>query len=337
MNRPTEVLIVGAGGRVQNAAIPAFHRARDLYSIRHLVGRESREETFDGETYGVRALKSLTPADLDGIGLIFLCVAKESIPAVLQQLAALKPSKAALLVDTPVLRFKHLRHARHLKAFHSASVAEDCSTLPWLDAVRASVAAGDIGDVRSVVFSQSAWAYHGVAMAKTMLGETRVRSGRRRKHGGEFASRRLVLGGKEAIFLEPRDYGNGRIALVGTKGSICDYELSSQGALRLESIVEGGTCRGFRVGSHEARLDEAEASLMLGVPEGASATALMEAAKPVGFLRLLRALHRGEPGYPLQEGLDDMMIDYHLEKFGRYAANPVTSSRSPVARLLFGI
>ena len=173
-------------------------------------------------------------------------------------------------------------------------------------------------------------------MAKTVLGVTRVKSGRRRKHGGEFASRRLVLGGKEALFLEPRDYGNGRIAVVGTKGSICDYDLVSEGAQRLESIVEDGTCRGFRVGRHECRLDDAEASLMQGVVQGASATALMEAAKPVGFLRLLRALHRGEPGYPLAEGLDDMMIDYHLEKFGRYVANPLTSSRSPLARRFCG-
>ncbi len=336
MSRPTEVLIVGAGKRVQTAAVPAFHRAKDLYSIRHLVGRESRDETFDGETYPVRALKDLGSSDLEGIGLVFVCVAKESIPSVLKQLAALEPKNASLLIDTPVLRFKHLRHARYLKAFRSASVAEDCSTLPWLDAVRASVAAGDIGEVRSVVFSQSAWAYHGVAMAKTLLGSTRVKSGRRRKHGGEFASRRLVIGGKEALFLEPRDYDNGRIALVGTKGSICDYDLTSQGALRLESIIESGACLGFRVGTHETRMDDAEASLMQGVREGASATALMEAAKPVGFLRLLRALHNGEPGYPLAEGIDDMMIDYHLEKFGHYAANPLTSSRAPLGRWLTG-
>ncbi|MFT5731919.1 MAG: hypothetical protein ACJA2W_000242 [Planctomycetota bacterium] len=336
MSRPTEVLIVGAGGRVQSAAVPAFHRASNLYSIRHLVGREEREEVFDGRSYPVRALKSLTPADLEGIGLVFLCVSKESIPTVLQQLAALKPAHAGLLIDTPVLRFKHLRHARHLRAFRTVSVAEDCSTLPWLDVVRASIAAGDIGELRSAVFSQSAWAYHGVAMAKAVLGSGRVRSGRRRKHGGEFASRRLVVGGKEALFLEPRDYANGRLAIVGTKGVISDYPMKAHGALRLESIIESGACLGFRVGTHEVRLDEAEASLMQEVPEAASATALMEAAKPVGFLRLLRALHAGEPGYPLADGLDDMIIDYHLEKVGRYAANPFTSSRSPMGRLLMG-
>ncbi|MEM8713224.1 MAG: hypothetical protein AAGG01_19950, partial [Planctomycetota bacterium] len=179
--------------------------------------------------------------------------------------------------------------------------------------------------------------YHGVAMAKTILNSTRVQSGRRRKHGGEFASRRLVVGGKEAIFLEPRDYDSGRIAILGARGSICDYELSSEGALRLESLIDSsGACTGFRVGEHESRLDAEEASLMEGVPEGASATALMEAAKPVGFLRLLRALHRGEPGYPLAEGIDDMVVDYHLEKFGRYVANPLTSSRAPLNRLLTG-
>ncbi|MEM8712164.1 MAG: hypothetical protein AAGG01_14535, partial [Planctomycetota bacterium] len=140
---PTEVLIIGAGKRVQRAAVPAFHRASDLYAIRHLVGRQEREESFDGRSYPVRALKDMKPGDLKGVGLIFVCVAKESIPGVLRDLAALDPADASLLIDTPVLRFKHLRHAKHLRAFKSASVAEDCSTLPWLDAARASIAAGD--------------------------------------------------------------------------------------------------------------------------------------------------------------------------------------------------
>ncbi|MEM1452388.1 MAG: hypothetical protein AAF957_20850 [Planctomycetota bacterium] len=334
MSRPTEVLIVGAGKRVQSAVVPAFHRAPELYSIRHLVGRTERTETIDGASYAVRPLESLQPADLEGIGLVFLCVAKDSIPGVLASLASLRPSSAALLIDTPVVRFKHLRAARFLRTFRSVSVAEDCSTLPWLDAVRASIAAGDIGVLSSVVFTQSAWAYHGVAMAKTILGARSVTRGRRRKHGGEFASRRLVLGGKEALFLEPRDYAHGRLAIVGTAGALCDHEQGAHGALRLRPIVEGGACRGFAAGAHETRLDEAEASLMRSVPEDASTTALTEAAKPVGLLRLLRDLHAGGPGYPLLDGLDDMVVDYHLEKFGRYVANPLTSARGPGMRLL---
>jgi len=334
MTAPTEVLIVGAGKRVQNAVVPALHRASELYRIRHLVGRKGRTEEFDGEAYPVVPLDSLGPQDLKGVGLVFLCVAKDSIPGVLRRLVELEPGGTQLLIDTPVVRFKHFRHASRLRAFGAVSVAEDCSTLPWLDVVRESVAAGDIGALRSVVFTQSAWAYHGVALAKTILGATRVQSGRRRRHGGEFASRRLVVGGKEALFLEPKDYRNGRLTVVGEAGCICDHEQGARGALRLESIVEGGACRGFRIGAREVRLDEAEASLMEGVSEGASATSLMEAAKRVGFLRILRSLHAGGGGYPVAEGLDDMIVDYHLEKFGRYVANPLTSSRAPMGRLV---
>ncbi|MEM9380822.1 MAG: hypothetical protein AAGB93_12790 [Planctomycetota bacterium] len=334
MSRPIEVLIVGAGKRVRTAVVPAFHRAPELYTIRHLAGRTERTETIDGSDYAVRPLEALRTSDLEGIGLVFLCVAKDAIPGVLARLAALRPSQASLLIDTPVVRFKHLRAARHLRAFRSVSVAEDCTTLPWLDAVRASVAAGDIGALRSVVFTQSAWAYHGVAMAKTILGERSVRSGRRHKHGGEFASRRLVLGGMEALFLEPRDYAHGRLAIVGTQGALCDHDQGAVGALRLRALVEAGACRGFAAGDHTVRLDDAEASLMRSVSEHASTTALTEAAKPVGLLRLLRDLHAGGPGYPLSAGLDDMVVDYHLEKFGRYLANPVTSARSLGLRAL---
>jgi len=71
---------------------------------------------------------------------------------------------------------------------------------------------------------------------------------------------------------------------------------------------------------------------MGAVPAGATVTSCMEAMKRVGFLRLLRALHAGRGAYPVADALDDMVVDYHLEKLGRYAANPFSSARSPLAR-----
>jgi hypothetical protein len=60
----------------------------------------------------------------------------------------------------------------------------------------------------------------------------------------------------------------------------------------------------------------------------------MEAMKRVGFLRLLRRIARGEGAYPIDSALEDMVVDYWLEKFGRYRATPLTRPDAPLGRAL---
>ena len=54
--------------------------------------------------------------------------------------------------------------------------------------------------------------------------------------------------------------------------------------------------------------------------------------KSLAALRLLKRIEAGRGAYPLEEGLDDMLVDYHLEKLGFYVANPLTSQRSALGR-----
>ena len=49
----------------------------------------------------------------------------------------------------------------------------------------------------------------------------------------------------------------------------------------------------------------------------------------------LRSISAGRGGYPVREGLDDMLIDYALLKFGRWISTPLTSVHSAPARALF--
>jgi hypothetical protein len=60
----------------------------------------------------------------------------------------------------------------------------------------------------------------------------------------------------------------------------------------------------------------------------------MQDMKRIGLLRLFRGIHEGRGAYPLLSGLDDMLVDYHLEKVGRYVANPMTSARGAARPLL---
>ncbi|MEM7310491.1 MAG: hypothetical protein AAF682_27700 [Planctomycetota bacterium] len=327
------VLIIGSGKRVREAGLPALHRLPQDFEVRMVLARTAKELEADGRTYAVHAIDRLDAAALDGVGLVYLAVTKNAVPDVLRRLATLDVGGVDLLIDTPVVRFKHFRHIALLDAFRAAWVAEDCAYLPWLDPVRKAVAAGAIGEVEGALFYQSAYAYHGVATAKALLGDTRVKRARRRKMEKGFGLRELQLaGGKGAWIFEPRDYSVGRVALLGRSGSIADFEHDGPGHLQLSPVVEDGDVTGLRLGDEVTAFDDDEVQLLRGDAPELGLTARMDALKRVGFLRLLRAIAAGRGGYPIDDAIDDMVVDYYLEKLGRYLATPLTESRSGIAR-----
>lgn len=325
-----KVLVCGFGKRVREAALPAIAACEGL-ELAGIVARRARQE--GGHEVG--ALKELS--SLEGVDVVYLAVGKDATPAVLGRLASLDASKTDLLVETPVVRFKHFCHVRSLAAFRRVSVAEDCAYLPWFDTVRAAREAGLLGEPRDLLLHHSAYAYHGLATAKALLGAARIRGGSRSRAEGGIQERRIRFsGGTSAVVHEPRDYSIGTWTLTGTEGAISDHVGSAPGAHHLEVLVEGGLVTGFRIGELQTHLTEAEQALTGGSPPDASVTARQEAMKRVGFLRIWDSIAAGEAAYPLADGLDDMVVDYHLEKLGRYVANPFTSPRSPLARALLG-
>ena len=333
--RPKGVLIIGSGKRVRAAGLPAFQRMSHSFEVRRVFARRAKDLEVEGHHYVVAPMDELDATSLEGIELIYVAVTKDAVPRVLERLAALEVGSIDLLIDTPVVRFKHFRHIDKLSAFRNAWVAEDCVYLPWIELARRAIDDGRIGEVEGVLFTQSAYAYHGLATAKAVLGETRVRRARRRKIGAGFARRDIFFsGGHEAWVVEPRDYSTGRIAILGKGGSIADYEHEAEGHLQLSPVVEGSDVIALRLGDETTPFDEVEIELLRGDAPEVGLTARMDAMKRVGFLRLLRAITRGEGAYPVDAAIDDTVVDYYLEKLGRYRATPLTDSRAPLARSL---
>jgi len=329
------VWILGSGKRVQDAAIPAIRRASDAYTLQGVLARTAKTITVEGEDVQVTPLADLKPDDLQPGDLIFSAVAKKSVPDVLTTLGKLGVSEVDLLIDTPVLLYKHMGCLGLLEPFRSVWVSEDTTTLPCWDPVRACIAAGEIGALRRVVLDRSAYAYHGFAMGKALFGNSFVKAARR----WNSEKRRGVLfeNGGELEIRDPRDYSVGRIRIEGTTAVISDTPDTCEQLLA--ATLENDECVGFRVGAHEARLTDLERSLM-GAPQGdptAGVTVWMEGMKRVGFLRLLRAIESGAGAYPLEQAIDDTVSDYHLERVGRYAPNPFTSPRSGLGRLLLRV
>ena len=99
-------------------------------------------------------------------------------------------------------------------------------------------------------------------------------------------------------------------------------------------VLANGCVESIRIGDELEALDDAERSLTSGVLAPTTLTACQAAMKRVGLLRLLRAVHAGHGAYPLAAAVDDMVIDYHLEKLGRYVSTPLTNPRAPAAKAL---
>jgi hypothetical protein len=332
------VLVVGAGKRVLKDVLPVLMRQRERWEIGGVYARSARDVTAgDDSVHRTRSLDELSSEDVSGARLIFLCVAKPAVPAVLRRLVSHDVSGTDLLIDTPVLLFKHFGQARLLNAFRSVWVAEDCSRLPWMDAVQLAEGEGGLGELREVVCDRSAWHYHGYAMLKTLLGSDRILSARRRNTASGAARIDVRLGnGRVGTILEPRDYAAGGFRFVGSEGALADGPTARAGDLTLEPIVSAGECTGFRAGGIETSLDADERALLGPMRAGETLSARMEDCKRVGLHRMFRDVSEGRGGYPLHEGLDDMAIAWWLERLGRFRGNALMSVKAPLGGALLG-
>lgn len=332
MSGPRNVIVFGAGKRVLETALPALLRAEGAFRVTAVFARSAREIACAGRTFAVRRGAELAAADVAPGTLAYVAVGKQATPGVLAQLLAFDLRSVDLLIDTPVLLVKQLRHRGRLAAFRAAWVAEDCAELPWYDAVRALEANGALGPVRSATFHRSAYRYHAFAMLRALFpGRSLARA--RRTRSGAIETRAVEFaGGASGTVIEPRDYASGHFVLTGANGALTDAAAPEAGALRLEIAVERGRPAGFRAGDVATRFDDGEAGLAAAGTAAGSVTARMEDWKRIGFLRLLRSIAAGRGGYSIAAGIEDMYADFALERFGRYRSGGLLAPNAKIGR-----
>jgi len=320
------ILVVGAGGRVTDAVLPAIAAAGDALELAGLFARKPRALVAAERSYDVRSLDTLTAEEVAAADIVYVVVAKPAVGRVLRSLRRFDVTRLHLVLETPVVLFKHLHEFGQVRAFGQVSVAEDMAHLPWLSLVRrATASAGLLGPLQSVELDRSGYAYHGVALAKALAGDLRVRAGATQR-GASGEVRTLRMGsGVSVRWINPRDYASGSIRLTGTRGAATD-RVGGVG-YALTPIVRQDRCVGVALGDLEVEFEEHEVGLMHERGAGASLTARMQDMKRVGLQRLLREVAAGRVAYPALDGLDDMVVDYHLERLGRYVPNPLTSAR----------
>ena len=336
------VIVVGAGWRVQTDVLPALERLDDYYELGGVFARAGGAITSQvtGTSYPTRRLDSLPAADLAPGTLVYLAVSKSAVPTVLATLTQHDVSAVDLLLETPGLQPRDLRHAGQIAGFRAAWAAEDCTTLPWLETVRAAAVHYQLGALREVVCDRSAYRYHGIAMIKTLLGDADLRTAQRQRGRGKVTRDELrFAGGGTGVMIEPRDYATGTITLRFANGEITD---GANGALRLEAVLgrgpAGPVCTGFRIGDVVTTLDADDSALIGEMQPGDSVTSRMDTMKRAGLARLLRAVHGSDAAaaYPVTQAIDDAMVGTVLGKVGRWRAHPWLAATTPIGRTVLG-
>lgn len=335
------LLVIGSGQRVCNAALPVFDRASEQFELVGVVSRTPKRIESEGRSYEVEPLDALTPARLAEVDLIYMVVAKPAVPGLLARLTTMDVSRVDMLIETPVMLFRHFGHLGALRAFRNVWVSEDTKTLPCFSPVHSLENAGELGGLSSVMLEESAYAYHGVAMLKAALSCVRVKGAQQAKRTDGRRDRVFTLaheagGVRVGRAIDPRDYARGTMRFEFARGVVADHSIQDQAsALMLEPMLAGAELTGFRVGDHRRELDSAECSLMGTRKEGVGLTAWMDGMKRVGFLELMRDIAAGRGAYPLDAAVEDAVVDYHLEKFKRYIATPVTDPSRSLTRLSY--
>ncbi|MBU0754714.1 MAG: hypothetical protein KJ645_06210, partial [Planctomycetes bacterium] len=243
-----KVLIIGSGKRVQASTLPVLDQLKGRFRLHKIISKDDLTLNCQGREYKTEDPKSLRAEDVAAVDLINLAVPKPVVPGVLKRLGSFDLSGADLLVETPVLLFKHFAHEKLLERFRKAWVSEDCAYLPCFDPVL-SHGEQTCGDLEEVLFHRSAYKYHGLAALKALMQCSTITRATRWKTGQGQVRRTLYFANKKKGFvIEPRDYGKGYMAFKGSLGTVTDQAPLPKGAKALEPVIKGNAWTGFRVG-----------------------------------------------------------------------------------------
>jgi len=327
------ILIIGAGKRVQTAALPAIEKLGGLYEAHKIYSRTEKTFSAGGATYTTSTFDTLSNDDMSIVDLVYIAVTKDQTPNVLKKLNDFDISKIDLLIETPVLLFKHYHYVSLLEKYRNVWASEDCIDLPCFDLLTNSPEL--IGPVKEVEFFQSAYKYHSIATMKRLLECATISRASRKKISHDLVCRTFKFAnGRIGRVMEPRDYSKGKFIIFGEQDSLADYKHEGNSSWMITPIKEAPLWSGFRAKSTETHLCEDEKALMGDSDFDLSITSRMEDMKKVGFFRMLKKIHDGEGGYPVVEAIDDMIIDYYLDRIGFYINSPLMSIKSSVGRLL---
>jgi hypothetical protein len=228
---------------------------------------------------------------------------------VLARLATAAPT-LDLVVDTPVFgQIRHLRSLAALRRFRRVFVAEDYMAFPQWELLRTAVADGLVGPVRSVELAHSGFRYHGLALARSILGFPLARVTRRRRTEDGNAYEFDFGRSGRATIIEPYDQHRGTTVVRGRHATIVagparggPPPADGTPLHRIVPIGTPGRPTGFRLAGRVVSPPALPGLLAADVPDRSA----FNAQKTCGLMTVLGGLlAEGPPRYDVRQALYD--------------------------------
>jgi hypothetical protein len=329
---PLRVLIVGAGRRVQNNFFPSLMCLADSFEIAGLHARTDARMVPVAARWNVKAVRSLKDFDLGTVDVVAISVPTSQNAPVIEQLVREAP-RLALVVDTPIAsnRREHSAVRPLLRRFKQVVVAEDYMNFPHFTLLRTAVRDGLIGKPSTAMLYNIGYAYHGLALIRSMAGFRAV-TGTSRTSVRSFSSiitYRLGHGYRACVIGPYRRQHNGGIILEGSRGVITEGpddvdqgDPAHRPIFMLSKVNDNGLITGFAIDGTNQRLYQVETpeiALMakMEFPDKSEINLM----RSWGLIQVFRALIEAD-NINLSYGYENALYDSFISRLARRGLLP---------------
>ncbi len=330
------VLIIGSGSRVQKTILPALACLSDTFSILGICSRQQKQVVVPGQLAPISTISDLGGIDFKSIDIIIVAITSLQVLPTIKLLIAHDVRQSTLFLDTPVLPPKDIGGLRLLSRFRRVYVSEDYIGLTSYDIISNLIRRGVIGKLRYIYLFHSGYKYHALALLKKLTSSSYIRSARLIKRNGEIHEMLISLpNGVYASIIGPRDYSIGRFLIVGEKGAIADYPISSVPVTTLHYLYRKNIYIGVRL------TGDVEESMIIqnkryqALSSQFIDTTTINCQKIEGFMRLLVSSLETTPryAYSCDEGMYDAIVSIILDKFSFFLDYSVPLHRYSIVQL----
>ena len=223
-----KVLLIGSGNRIQNNFLPALQCVSDQFEVSGIYSKTLINAQSVAEKWGVRAVEDLKSVNFDEIDVVMISISTHAVPSILKQLQP-HGKNLHLLLDTPVMDGLHnALNLKLLRVFKNVQVAEDFMNFPQFSLIRSLIAKQCAGDVRSVRLEHTGYRYHGIALAKSLLGFPKIKKYTRIRTKAGLNEHHILFNNQtSAVIVQPYQRLDGRVIVEGDKANII-YDPSYQ-------------------------------------------------------------------------------------------------------------
>ncbi len=314
------IIIIGSGKRVQHTILPALACLPQKVFITDILGKSSKTISSPFGKLKVRPIEDLPSIDTELTDTIIIAITTEHVPTVLKTLSHMDVKRITLFLDTPVFLPNHIYAKSYVTKFKNVYVTEDIVKLSLLTIAKNVILQNKIGEIRHIILWHSGYRHHALAFLRRLLSQPYIRRIRRKKYNDSVAETFITFpNGITAAILEPRDYSVGRLLIIGEKGAIANYPLTTDNSIEIKIIVKNKSYQGVSV-------TNTEQTYLFKKPNNSDFNSVFMANDTMGMMKIeaLACLFtsymydKHEELYSLGDGLYDMMATYAVQKYSHF-------------------